>query len=74
MGWVGSGWGDFLTQPTMLGLKKFNPIQPITEVQPKSILISSLIKNAILTHQNAILAHHFTISHLSDVLFFNSIS
>ena len=21
----GSGWGDFLTQPTMVGQKKFNP-------------------------------------------------
>ena len=24
----GSGWEDFLTQPTMVGQKKFNPIQP----------------------------------------------
>ena len=56
MGWVGSGWRDFLTQPTMVGLKKFNPIQPITEVQPKSILINSLIKNVILTHQKPTLS------------------
>ena len=28
MGRVGSGWGDFLTQPTMVGQKKFNPTQP----------------------------------------------
>ena len=27
MGWVGSGWGDFLTQPTMVGKKKFNLTQ-----------------------------------------------
>ena len=26
----GSGWGDFLTQPTMVGKKKFNSTQPIT--------------------------------------------
>ena len=24
----GLGWGDFLTQPTMVGQKKFNPTQP----------------------------------------------
>ena len=24
----GSGWEDFLTQPTMVGQKKFNPTQP----------------------------------------------
>ena len=55
----GLGWvrlGDFLTQPTMVGLKKFNQIQPITEVQPKSILISSLIKNVILTYQKPTLS------------------
>ena len=34
MGWVGLGWEDFLTQPTMVGQKKFNPTQPIIEVQP----------------------------------------
>ena len=28
MGWVGSGWGDFFTQPTMVGKKKFNLTQP----------------------------------------------
>ena len=26
----GLGWRDFLTQPTMVGKKKFNPTQPIT--------------------------------------------
>ena len=30
MGRVGSGWGDFLTQPTMMGQKKFDSTQPIT--------------------------------------------
>ena len=25
MGWVGSGCGDFLTQPTMVGKKKIQP-------------------------------------------------
>ena len=34
MGRVGSGCGDFLTQPTMVGQKKPNPTQPITLVQP----------------------------------------
>ena len=24
----GSSWGDFFTQPTMVGQKKFNPTQP----------------------------------------------
>ena len=27
---VGTSLGDFLTQPTMVGQKKFNPTQPIT--------------------------------------------
>ena len=26
---VRSGWRDFLTQPAMMGQKKFNPTQPI---------------------------------------------
>ena len=27
-GVLGLGWGDFLTQPIMVGQKKFNPTQP----------------------------------------------
>ena len=36
MGRVGSGWGDFLTQPTMVGQKKIqpNPTHHISPTQP----------------------------------------
>ena len=34
MGRIGSGWEEFLTQPTMVGQKKPNPTHHISPTQP----------------------------------------
>ena len=51
MGRVGLDWEDFLTQPTMVGQKKFNPTQPtwvgLGQVEPMDLTNFIIIINKL---------------------------